>query len=264
VREGPSPAAARLEASIVATEIAVGESRFPFGILDQNTPVTDATVRVRFFYLGRSGQEAKGEADAPFKGDGLQGAGLYVAQQKFDSAGSWGAEITAQRPNGAHAVIRQGFNVVASPIVPAVGQPAPRSRNQTVRDVPDVSYIDTGQPPNDMHQVSIAEAIAAKRPTLVVFASPAFCTSRICGPEVKVVESLEPAYRDRLTFIHVEIYRDFKPDPARKQLTQTVLDWRLQSEPWVFLIDSGGIIRARFEGPTAKDELKAGIDRLLV
>ena len=77
------------------------------------------------------------------------------------------------------------------------------------------------------------------------------------------MQSLEPTYRDRLAFIHVEVYRDFKPDPAQKQLSQTVLEWRLQTEPWVFLIDSQGIIRARFEGPTGRDELKAGIDRLL-
>jgi hypothetical protein len=153
--------------------------------------------------------------------------------------------------------------VIATPIVPAVGQLAPQSHNPTVKDVSDVGLIDSGQPPNDMHELSIADAIAKHRPALVVFASPAFCQTRICGPEVKVVQSLEPDYRDRLAFIHVEIYRDFKPDPTKKQLSQTVLDWRLQTEPWVFLIDSKGIIRARFEGPTDRDEIKAAIDRLL-
>jgi len=259
----PSPRPA-LEASLVASEIVVGDTRFPLGILDQNTPVSDAIVRVRFFYLGRNGQEAKGEANAPFRGEGLHGAGVYVAQAKFDRAGDWGAEVTAQRPSGTHAVIPLGFNVVASPVVPAVGQPAPRSQSPTVRSAPDVSYIDSGSPPNDMHQVSIADAIAAKKPTLVIFASPAFCTSRICGPEVGVVQSLEPTYRDRLTFIHIEVYRDFKPDPSKRQLAPTVLEWRLGTEPWIFLIDRDGIIRARFEGPTAADEVKAAIDRLLV
>jgi len=61
----------------------------------------------------------------------------------------------------------------------------------------------------------------------------------------------------------VEIYRDFKPDPAKKQIAQAVVDWRLQTEPWIFLIDSKGIIQSRFEGPTATDEVKAAIDQLL-
>jgi hypothetical protein len=114
-----------------------------------------------------------------------------------------------------------------------------------------------------MHQLSIAEAIQQHRPTLVIFASPAFCTSRICGPEVHTVQGLEPAYKNRLTFIHVEIWTNFKPDPSKKQIAPTVNEWRLTSEPWVFLIDSKGIIQARFEGPTASDELQAAIDQML-
>jgi len=145
---------------------------------------------------------------------------------------------------------------------PGVGQPAPLTRNPTVRDVADVETIDSGRPPDDMHQISIADAIQQHRPAFVVFASPAFCTSRTCGPEIKVVQGLEPSYRDRLAFIHVEIYRDYKPDPSKKQLAQAVVDWRLQTEPWVFLIDSRGVIQSRFEGATASDELKTAIDQL--
>jgi hypothetical protein len=254
-----------LQGEIVASEVVVGDQRLPLGILEQNTPVNDATVHVRAFYLGAAnGSQMRGEADAPFKGEGLQGKGIYVARLKFDVAGSWLAEITAQRAaDGAHAVIHLPFNVIANPVVPAVGQPAPRSHNPTAKDVPDVSYIDSGNPPDDMHQISIADAIAQGRPTLVIFATPAFCQTATCGPEVKVVQSLEPAYQARLTFIHVEIYRDYKPDPTKRQFAQTVLDWRLQTEPWIFLIDSKGIIRARFEGPTATDEVKAAIDQLL-
>lgn len=259
----PPTATQGLEAQIVSSEVLVGHGvRFPVGILDHNTPVTDARVHIRTFFMGANGAETKGESDAPFRSDGLQGAGVYVARLDFDKAGSWGAEITASRPSGAHGVIRLAFTIPADSVVPSPGQPAPRSHNPTVADVPDASYIDSGNPPNDMHQISIADAIAQHKKSLVIFASPAFCTSRICGPEVQVVQSLEPTYRDRLTFIHVEIYANFKPDPAKKQLAQTVLDWRLQTEPWIFLIDSSGTIRDRFEGPTAVDEVRGGIDRL--
>ena len=257
----PSPG---LQGEIVASEVVVGDQRLPLGILEQNTPVNDAIVHVRAFYLGAAnGSQMRGQADAPFKGEGLAGKGVYVARLKFDVAGSWMAEITAQRPaDGAHAVIQKFFNVVANPIVPGVGQPAPQSHNQTVKDVPDVSYIDSGRPPDDMHQVSIADAIAAQRPTLVIFASPALCQTATCGPEVKVAQSLEPAYHGRLTFIHVEPYQ-LKPTPDATKESPVALEWRLQSEPWIFLIDSKGIIRSRFEGPTATDEVKAAIDQLL-
>jgi len=147
--------------------------------------------------------------------------------------------------------------------VPAPGQPAPQSHNPTVRDVPDVSYIDSGQPPDDMHQLSIADAIAQHRPTLVVFATPAFCMSQTCGPQVHAVQQLEPRFRNRLTFIHVEVYQDFKPDPSKRRLTDTFVAWQFQTEPWVFLIDSKGTIRNRFEATADTDELGAAIDQLL-
>jgi len=253
----------QLQAEVVASEVVIGaQQRVPIGILDHNTPVSDATVHVRSFVLNGTTGTFKGESDAPFKGDGLQGGGTYVAHLTFDKAGDWGLELTASRPNGAHTTVRIPMNVLALPVVPGVGQPAPATRNPTVRDVADVETIDSGRPPDDMHQISIADAIQQHRPALVVFATPAFCTSNTCGPEVKVVQGLEPTYRDRLAFIHVEIYRDFKPDPSKKQLAQAVVDWRLQTEPWIFLIDSKGIIQARFEGPTASDEVKASIDQL--
>jgi hypothetical protein len=245
-------------------EVLVGrKERFPIGILDHNTPVTDATVRVHLFYLGSGGAQSKGDFDATFKGTGLEGAGVYVALPNFDVAGQWRAEITALRPDGAHGVTTIPFDVSATPLAPGPGQPAPRTHNLILADVPDASYIDSGNPPDDMHSISIADAIAQHRPTLVIFASPAFCTSRICGPEVDVVRSLEPDYQGRLTFIHVEVYTNFKPDPAKRTYSQAVLDWRLQSEPWIFLIDSRGVIQSRFEGPAARDEVKAAIDSLL-
>jgi hypothetical protein len=261
---GAPASSSQLQAQVVATEIVVGnQQRVPIGITDHNTPVSDATVHVRSFVLNGNTGIFKGESDAPFKGQGLEGGGTYVAHLTFDKAGDWGLEITASRPDGANTTVRLPMNVIALPVVPGVGQPAPATHNPTTKDVADVETIDSGRPPDDMHQLSIADAIQQHRPALVVFATPAFCTSQACGPEVKAVQSLEPTYRDRLTFIHVEIYKDFKPDPSKKQLAQAVIDWRLQTEPWIFLIDSKGIIQSRFEGPTATDEIQAAVDQLL-
>jgi len=247
-----------LQATMIASELVAGlQQRVPIGILDHNTPVTDASVRVRSFLLGSGDKAAfKGESQAPFKGDGLEGAGVYVAHLDLKPAGNWGLEVTASRPNGARLSQRLAINVVSKPLVPGVGEPAPASHNRTSRDQPDLTEIDSGRPPDDMHQVSIAEALRQHRPTLVVFASPAFCTS-------KVLQSLEPAYKDRLSFIHVEVYSNFKPDPSKRQLAPTVLEWRLQTEPWIFLIDQEGIIQSRFEGPTGTGELKTAVDNLL-
>src|ERR1700694_5281666 len=252
-----------LSAQVVASQLTVGVRRVPIGIVDHNTPVTDATVHVRVFASVGGSAQLKDEADAPFRGEGLQGAGLYVAQLKLDTVGQWVAQVIVQRPGGTAVGLVAPFKVLSVMTVPAVGQAAPRSRNQTLGDVPDASYIDSGSPPDDMHSISIADAIAQLRPTLVVFATPAFCQSATCGPQVHDVQLMEPTYRSRLTFIHVEIYRDFKPDPAQRQLTATVLEWNLQTEPWVFLIAARGTSAAQSEAATSADELKAAVEQLL-
>ncbi len=262
----PAPASAdrppSLQAVLVASELAVGEQRVPIGILERNTPVNDAAVHLRA-YRQTSTDPLLSEADAPFKGEGLLGQGVYVAYLKFATAGRWLIEVSARRAGRPAVAIGLSVNVLPRPTVPTVGDAAPQSRTPTVRDVADVHDIDSGNPPDDMHDLSIAEAIANHRPTLVLFATPAFCTSAMCGPEVHAVQQLEPSYRDRVTFIHVEIYENFRPDPAKMRLSATVEEWRLQSEPWVFLIDRRGTIVSAFEGPTATDELRGALDMLL-
>jgi len=257
-----SDAPPALQAVLIASELAVGEQRVPIGILEHNTPVNDTAVHLRAYRQSPT-DPLLSEADAPFKGEGLLGQGAYVAYLKFATSGRWLIEVSARRAGRPAVTTGLAVNVLPRPSGLTVGDAAPQSRNPTVRDVADVRDIDSGNPPNDMHDVSIAEAIANHQPSLVVFATPAFCTSAMCGPEVHAVQSLEPNYRDRITFIHIEIYRDYRPDPAKRRFTETVQEWRLQSEPWVFLIDARGTIRAAFEGPTAADEIRVAVDRML-
>ena len=44
---------------------------------------------------------------------------------------------------------------------------------------------------------------------------------------------------------------------------QAVLDWSLQTEPWIFIVDGGGVIANRFEGSASPEELRAAIDAVL-
>jgi hypothetical protein len=261
---GPTPTPGhQLRVSLVATQLAIGTYRFPIGVSDRNTPIADAATHVRVFSSAGGTQALKGDADAPYHGDGLQGHGLYVAWFHFDVAGLWQAQIDVRLPDGTRSTVAEQFGVRKATEVPMIGQPAPVSHNQTAADVPDVSYIDSGQPPDDMHAVSIADAVAQHRPTLIVFATPAFCASATCGPQVQAVQALEPAYRERVTFIHVEVYTDFRPNPSQRKLSPTMNEWHLQTEPWVFLVGRPGSIAAVFEGAAATDELKQAVDQML-
>ena len=87
------------------------------------------------------------------------------------------------------------------------------------------------------------------------FATPQFCQSRTCGPAVDVVSRRPQAHgRDRVQFIHVEIYKD--NDPA-KGVNQWVSQWRLPTEPFTYVVDRTGVIRAKLEGAFSAAELQA-------
>lgn len=89
--------------------------------------------------------------------------------------------------------------VLATPQAPALDTPAPRSHNRIASDVSDLRHIDTSDPPDvRLHQVRIADAIAQGRPQVIVFATPQWCTSRVCGPVVDTVRELEAALQEAL------------------------------------------------------------------
>ena len=114
-------------------------------------------------------------------------------------------------------------------------------------------------PPCQLHDLTIADALALKKPALLLFATPGFCVSATCGPDLETVQSLQPDFRDRLSFLHLEIYSD----PQTQTLSQAVTEWRLPSEPWVFLVDRDGKVADKLEGGLTAAELREGIERLV-
>jgi hypothetical protein len=186
--------------------------------------------------------------------------GLYVTRLNFNQPGVWGLELLVREHGVAFEPIRLSVTVLENPQTPAVGTAAPRSRNLIASDVKNLRKIDTSARPDPrLHQVRIADAIARGKPQLVVFATPQFCTSRMCGPVVDIVRSLFPAYEKRMAFTHQEIWQDY----ANKKMFPTVKEWRLQTEPWIFLVDAHGIIRARFEGLVTENELETAVQQTL-
>ena len=123
----------------------------------------------------------------------------------------------------------------------------------------DIRTIDSGATPNAMHEVSIAEAIARGGPLVVLFASPGFCVSQTCAPQLQEVQRLQAEYAPRVTFVHVEIFKD----PGSRTPYETVTEWGLQSEPWIFFVDRQGLVADKFEGAAPYAELQAALQPLL-
>ena len=151
------------------------------------------------------------------------------------------------------------FQVLERHAIASVGDAALPSENLTV-STPGASpaAIDSRAgagglvPDPELHQTTIAAAIAAHRPALVVFSTPVYCISRFCGPITDMVDELAKVYGDRASFIHVEIWRDFQQQTANKVATDWLYRNDTVTEPWVFLIDRHGEIAV--VTPSAKVE----------
>jgi hypothetical protein len=108
-----------------------------------------------------------------------------------------------------------------------------------------------------MHRVSIATAISRHRPLVVLFASAAYCGAFRCGAEISVAQQLERRYRSTVDFAHIDVFRNAQPP----HLSTTAAQWRVPSQPWVFVVDRHGTVAAKFEGPASASEIDAAIHR---
>ncbi len=159
--------------------------------------------------------------------------------------------LTESRETRAVAVLRddegnftatnfqQGIPVEEQSSIPAEGEAVPSVHTPTLDDVGDVSEIDTRVPPSTMHEEDLADVLGEK-PVVLLFATPALCQSRVCGPVVDVAEQVKAEYGDEVAFIHMEIYVDNEFDPENPNLRPQVRAFGLPTEPWLFVIDKNG------------------------
>lgn len=184
----------------------------------------------------------------------------YYAPFAFPRAGPWGVEVRARLPDGRTGVARVAISVAAKSSLVAPGQPAPPSDNLTRAEVDDVRRIDSGLVPNNLHEWKIRDALARGRPLVVVFATPAHCTSRACGPVVAEVGALAERYGHEVAFVHIEVWED----AAAGVVHPAVRDWLVRrdggfSEPWVFVVDRRGIVYDRWAGPVSRELLEPSV-----
>jgi len=186
--------------------------------------------------------------------------GVYRAEFDFDRSGTW--QITAQAESGP-ALAPAAVNVLDETFSPNIGDRAPVLPTPTLADYSFAELTTDPAPDARLYQISLEEAVASGRSTVLVFSTPAYCQTAACGPLLDIVKEGVSFYRD-VNFIHVEVYTgltepDFAPDPAHLAPAAGPDYWNLPTEPWVFVIDPNGIVTARFEGVMAEEELLAAL-----
>ena len=243
------------------SEVVVGENRLLVGLLNRNdapigSPKTD--VRITFFAPGEPETPAL-ESDFDFVWIDEPYRGLYVGQVAFDSAGTWSAEVDIEG-GGLEETLTSEIEVAAKPLTVGIGEPVPTSDTPTIDEVKDLSEITTDPHPDpDFYRTSIADAVRSGETFVAVFATPRFCTSQACGPMLEVVKEVATDF-PKVTFIHVEIYPD-REAAQKLEPVESVDEWQLPSEPWVFVVDDGKLI-AKFEGALSPGELANELEQL--
>jgi hypothetical protein len=242
----------------------------------EDSPILDAQVHVRYFNLNGNKPQLRSEANARFIRADLSyideqsqhektpagTSGVYVTNVNFDQPGDWGAEITVTRDGKKLPPVPFRFNVLEHSIEPGIGAAAPASVQQTLATDPNIEDIDSSYPPRTaMHDTTVADALKTGKPAVIAFATPAYCDSRTCGPVMDtVMDPLARKYAGQAIFIHIEPYvlRDLRESNLKTPVRATE-EWRLQSEPWIFVVDRQGRIAAKFEGIAAADEVESAL-----
>jgi hypothetical protein len=274
-----------------------GKNRYPFGVFDRDSgQVTDAEVALYFAKVpeprgggrsksGNRGEQAKAEKQAldqpavgPFpasveslattpayraestSADADAARAVYSAQLDFPREGGWRIAAIARDGGELKGGLLPSVEVGEFHRVPRVGQAAPAIHTPTAQDVGgDLSKITTRNPPDTQNKVDYAEALG-KEPIVLLFATPQFCQSRVCGPVVDVAEQVKSEYGDEAAFIHMEIYND--NDPARGVRPQ-VRAFRLPSEPYLFAIDGRGVVKDAVEGAFGLELMHEAVEKAI-
>jgi hypothetical protein len=225
-----------------------------------NQPIIDAQATVGLYQLDGTQGTKVSESPAAYRWVEFRNRGVYVTRAAFDRAGPWGIEVIARAtPEAAPVTARVTLDVKERGPSPMIGDRARPTLSLTAADVADLSTICSSAPPCSLHGQTIASAIQSGRPAVLAFATPGFCTTITCAPQLSVVLDLASRYAGRAEFVHIEIYKE----PRDRVLADAVTEWQLITEPWIFIVDRTGVIRDRFEGIATADELAESLEPLL-
>ena len=263
---------------LVTSDLAVGANRVSFGLIDRDgMPVRTEQAQVQSVYFppGQDGGEIRQTATAQFQQWPPGERGVYVTTLDFDlpgevteaNPGFWALQITTTTEAGVVVEAQTAARVAEQSSTPSIGYPAPRSVTPTVRDTDDLSTISSSEIPDpDLYQLSVDQALDSGKPLVVVFASPAFCVSATCGPQVNLVGQVKERHQDKANFIHVEVFVNphlIEGGRPTSGWSPVIDEWGMLSEPWTFVIDGNGLVRAKFEQFTPVEEIEAALLEIL-
>lgn len=250
----------------------VGENRIVFTLTDpsgqQQVAAPDRTLAIA--YRGPNGETISAAKQTFIWA--IEGVnGVYAGHATFASAGAWTADFTTTASSSPSETTTFGFDVHQTITVISPGDAAPSVDTPTTADVGgDLAKISSDpKPVARFYETSEADALAAKKPFVLIFATPKFCVSTVCGPTLDKLKPVAAAHPD-LIFINVEPYvlqfadGGLQPVMTGSNLTPApaTLAFGLISEPVVYVVGADGKVAASFEQVFSPDEIEAAIKQV--
>ena len=237
---------AALSALLVSNDLYVSPDpqRVAFVIYRGPTPATGAPAQLA---LAAPGAQQGEVVDAHQMSAGLpKGRGVYVIEAVLDQPGVYEGRVLTRGKRVPLALQVRQTAAAATPGMMANRAPSPTTQNPL-----GVHPICTRQPPCPLHTESLAAVIGTGRPVAVLFAPPALCQTRYCGPVLDELLVARQPFENQISFVHVEIYASL----TGNEEAPTVMAWNLPYEPFLFTIDGSGIIRGRLDSAFGRDEI---------
>lgn len=185
---------------------------------------------------------------------------VYSTQLNLPAAGECRPAALIKENGKVGAKLLPGFQPGEFTKVPRVGEKPPPIETPTAQEVGgDLAKITTRVPPDTLNKVNFAEALG-KEPIVLLFATPQFCQSRVCGPVVDVAQEAQEKFGGQASFIHMEIYNENQPSEG---VRPQVREFHLPSEPWLFTIDREGQVSSAVEGAFGPELLDKDVEEVV-
>jgi thiol-disulfide isomerase/thioredoxin len=242
-----------LQAVVPVSDLVVGKNRLPIILYDGETQLRDVSaVQIQVVNLQVQPAEAVGSAVNAVSYSEYA-VPYWRADVELPSAGYWGVQASITLADGRTASAEFVVEAKASVSMPTVGTAAIASDSPTADNPTALAQITSAYPPNPaLYQISIRDALANGKPTIISFATPAYCQTSYCAPVVESLSAIAKAYANTVNVIHVEVYRDY----ATQKKSAVMLAWGLSTEPWTFVVDGQGMVVESLQGPVAERELR--------
>jgi hypothetical protein len=248
-------------------DLAVGTHRVAFVLSDADGLIRLPVLDVASFRPDEADNAAQ-DATARYYDFPLGIRGIHVTELSFDQAGDWALEVRVPTPTGAFSTARFDLPVAEETSAPAIGDRVPASVSRTVEDVDVLDNLSTGAEIDPaLYALSIDEALENGLPSMIVFASPGFCTNALCGPQVEVMSELRAMYPDGANYIHVDLFEnpvELRTGGLERAIRSPLLDeWGLRTDEWTFLVDANGRVTHRYEAFVPIEELEPALTSML-